>query len=387
MTAPNNDKKNVLGRGMNRLRGLEALTSAMSKPMPLDSSFTERVGGKDQVLATRAENESAATSIFTQRAPQGLGVENQALDILGSALPTEVDTSAANVLVPTHSSIGDISQDYQIVYLRLSSIISNPLQPRRHFGPEELEDLVESIEKVGVLQPIVVRPLGTKYEIVAGERRWRAAQEANLERLPAIVRELQDIEAFQLALIENVQRQQLNPIEEARGYQRLIEEFKMTQEEVSAVVGKKRASIANTLRLLHLDVEVVALLETAQLSQGHAKVILSVRDKAAQRSLGRRIVSEGLSVRAVEKILPSMFVLDSGRAVKQSLEPVRETKSVESEVLSSEILDKLRLYLGTRVRIQTGEGKKGKIVIEYFSEQELDRLVELICSSKAPFEF
>lgn len=385
MTPPNNDKKSVLGRGMNRLRGLEALTSAMSKPMPLDS-YKEVLGAREQGGEAHRVADIASPGLPDASSPS---VDNQALDI--SAFSSDSDVAVSGLMpMPSESpqtQSTEGTQDYQIVYLPLTTIIANPLQPRRHFAPEELEDLVESIEKVGVLQPIVVRPFGTKYEIVAGERRWRAAQEANVERLPAIVRELKDAEAFQLALIENVQRQQLNPIEEARGYQRLIEEFKMTQEEVSSAVGKKRATIANTLRLLHLDAEVVSFLETGQLSQGHAKVILSVRDKAAQRSLGRRIVSEGLSVRAVEKILPSMFVLDSGRAVKQSLEPVKETKSVENEVVSSEILDKLRLYLGTRVRIQAGEGKKGKIVIEYFSEQELDRLVELICSSRAPFEF
>jgi len=312
-------------------------------------------------------------------------VDNQALDILSTVIERPEDISESADLSIVEQPQG--SSDYQIEYLLLSSIVPNPLQPRRHFSPEELEDLVDSIEKVGVLQPIVVRPLGGQYEIVAGERRWRAAQEANLQRLPAIVRDLKDAEAFQLALIENIQRQQLNPIEEARGYQRLIEEFKMTQEEVSSVVGKKRTSVTNTLRLLQLDVEIIALLETGQLTQGHAKVILSVRDKAAQKSIGRRIVSEGLSVRAVEKILPSMFVLDSGRAVKQSMEPLRETRHTENISVSPEILDKLRAYLGTRVRIQASEGKKGRIVIEYFSDQELDRLVELICKSKAPFQF
>jgi len=385
MTAPNNDKKSVLGRGMNRLRGLEALTSAMSKPIPVDSSLKEVIGGGGQAALALTIREISPSDSGNTSSSSATSVDNHALDV--SVFEPEATVAGSDVSELSQTPSTQESNDYQIKYLPLVSIVANPLQPRRHFSPEELEDLVESIEKVGVLQPIVVRPFGTQYEIVAGERRWRAAQEANLERLPAIIRDLKDAEAFQLALIENVQRQQLNPIEEARGYQRLIEEFRMTQEEVSSAVGKKRATIANTLRLLHLDSEVVSLLETGQLSQGHAKVILSVRDKAAQRSLGRRIVSEGLSVRAVEKILPSMFVLDSGRAVKQSLEPVKEVKAVESEVMSSEILDKLRLYLGTRVRIQTGEGKKGKIVIEYFSEQELDRLVELICSSKAPFEF
>lgn len=265
-----------------------------------------------------------------------------------------------------------------VTLLPLGQVIANPDQPRKIFSREELDDLVESIEQVGVLQPIVVRPKGGAYEIVAGERRWRAAQEAGLENVPAIVKEIDDKEAFQISLIENIQRQQLNPIEEARGYHRLVEEFGLTQEQVSEVVGKKRASIANTLRLLNLDDEVLRLVETEELSQGHAKVILGVKDRPAQRRLAQRIVQEGLSVRAVEALLPNMLVLDSGKAIKQSLEPQKDRTGEGSY---PELLDRLRSATGTRVSIKQKNTGRGRIVVEFYSEDELGRLVDLICST------
>ena len=275
------------------------------------------------------------------------------------------------------------SAEHIVSFLDLAEVFANPDQPRKVFSREDLDDLVESIERVGVLQPIVVRPRNGQFEIVAGERRWRAAQEAGLEKVPAIIKDIDDKEAFQLSLIENIQRQQLNPIEEARGYLRLIEEFGLTQEQVSEVVGKKRASVANTLRLLNLDDEVLRLVEKEQISQGHAKVILGVKDKIAQRRLANRIVQEGLSVRAVEKILPNILVLDSGKAVKQSLEPLKEQEKTPSY---PELLDRLRSATGTRVNIKQKETGRGRIVVEFYSEDELGRLVDLICA-KPEFRF
>jgi ParB family chromosome partitioning protein len=366
------DKK-ALGRGLGKLRGLEALTSAMSRPVPL-SSPSQNQPSVDSTNTNLAQDISTPSETKSKTSPpinQNNSTDTTSVGVISNAAQSEV----------THKT----DEDYQINYIDIDQIKPNPFQPRRHFSPDELEDLIESIEKVGVLQPIVVRPMEGGFEIVAGERRWRAAQDAGLTKMPVIVRELPDKEAFQLAIIENVQRQQLNPVEEARSYQRLIEEFKMTQEEISSVVGKKRASIANFLRLLNLDQDVISHIESSQLSMGHAKVILSVRDKAAQKRIAKRIISEGLSVRAIEKIIPSMVVLDSGRAVKHGLESSKEEK--RNSNIATEIVDKLRSHLGTRVTVQPSEGKKGKIVVEYFSDQDLDRIVELICTNRPTFDF
>jgi ParB/RepB/Spo0J family partition protein len=272
------EKKTALGRGMYRLRGLEALTSAMASPVSLDilARETSQPPLQGSVALDSSQNLDLKLELPT-------ALNQEVLEKAPVSKNLSIEQSAElNIVLSITDDKDELEQNssFQVRFLALNTIYANPSQPRKFFAREELDDLVESIEKVGLLQPIVVRPLGKNYEIVAGERRWRAAQEANLERIPAIVRILDDSEAFQLALIENVQRQQLNPIEEARGYFRLIEEFGMTQEGVSNVVGKKRASIANTLRLLQLDDEVIVMLESGEISQGHAKVILSVKDKA-----------------------------------------------------------------------------------------------------------
>jgi ParB family chromosome partitioning protein len=306
-------------------------------------------------------------------------VETEAMDVPQLVEESELSQPVSDSTPVRDSVVTHLTPDTPAVtLLRLSDVFANPDQPRKVFSRDELDDLVESIEQVGVLQPIVVRPKGGGFEIVAGERRWRAAQEAGLENVPAIVKEIDDREAFQISLIENIQRQQLNPIEEARGYQRLIGEFGLTQEQVSEVVGKKRASVANTLRLLNLDDEVLRLVEAEELSQGHAKVILGVKDRTAQRRLAQRIVQEGLSVRAVETLLPNMLVLDSGKAVKQSLEPQKDRTS---DVAYPELLDRLRSATGTRVSIRQKNTGRGRIVVEFYSEDELGRLVDLICST------
>jgi ParB family transcriptional regulator, chromosome partitioning protein len=281
----------------------------------------------------------------------------------------------------------DITTD--IIILPISAISPNSEQPRKEFLEEELEDLVESIQTLGLLQPIIVRPHGDGFQIVAGERRWRAAQKAGLTSIPAIVKNLNNRDTLQIALVENIQRQQLTPLEEAEGYNNLINEFNMTQEEVADLVGKKRSSVTNVLRLLTLDPEVQRQVQNGKLSLGHAKVILGVKDHSAQKSLTKKVIQEGLSVRALEQILPRMLVLDRGKAVKSNAEFLVNKESGQGELSSidyEQIVDRLREHLCTKVSIQNlSASDKGKIVIEYFSENELDRLVDKICNSSLSF--
>ena len=289
---------------------------------------------------------------------------------------------------PAPLSVAGVVTDIRDGIVRVVPVLDlfpNANQPRKVFTREDLDDLTASIERVGILQPIVVRKVNGQLEIIAGERRWRAAQEAGLTEVPVVIKDLQDSEAFQISLIENIQRQQLNPIEEARAYLRLTEEFGLTQEEISRAVGKKRASIANTLRLLALDDEVLQMVEREEISQGHAKVILGLKDKSAQKSLAKKCVLDGLSVRAVEKILPTIVVLDRGKALKRASELAQRETFASGIIFSKEdpypeVVDRLRAYLGTKITIKPSEGGGGRLVVEYFSEEELTRLVEVICT-------
>jgi ParB family chromosome partitioning protein len=308
---------------------------------------------------------------------RGLGRGLSAL-ISPEAVSLQLDGGAAratNEIPVSQENSGPSSNgtsEGRVRFLSVDEVSNNPAQPRQHFADSELEELAASIRSLGIIQPILVRPRGGNYEIVAGERRWRAAQRAGLTTIPAIVRELSELELLQIALVENVQRQQLTAAEEAYGYERLIREFKLTQEQVADAVGKNRASIANYLRLLKLAPEVLGLLEESRLTMGHAKALLTIKEPAAQINLARKIVEEGLSVRAVEAIVARVIILENKKSLK---------KVVASEPSSpfAHIEDQLRNRLGTRVAIRPGTGGRGSIQIDYFSEDELGRIVDSIC--------
>jgi ParB family chromosome partitioning protein len=286
-----------------------------------------------------------------------------------------------------------------LVNLSIDKIEANPKQPRAEFAESELNDLARSIQQKGVLQPILVRPnpdtakVGI-FQIVAGERRWRAAKAAGITFIPALIRDLDDRETLEIALVENVQRAGLNPIEEAHGYERLCHEFQLSQAEVADRVGKDRATVANSLRLLKLPSEVISLLISGIISVGHAKAILSVKEPSAQISLARKVEKESLSVRELENIVSRVVVLDSGRRVKASHEKakgdtldsvtVTNTSLIDAEssdeqhLLLSPLVERLRRALGTKVILRHLPSGRGRIQIEYFSNDELERIVDLI---------
>lgn len=256
--------------------------------------------------------------------------------------------------------------------MKITQIEPNRKQPRRAFEEEALRELAESIRQYGVLQPLIVQKREDHYEIIAGERRWRAAQIAGLKEIPVIVRAYSDQERFEIALIENIQREDLNAIEEAEAYRRLMEEFHLTQEEIADRVGKNRSTITNSLRLLKLDERVRQMLVDGAISGGHARALLSLESGDLQYQTALRIVDEGLSVRDVEKI------------VKKLQEPAPEPKKpapAESEAVALAYQDmeqNLRSALGTKVLVSRKKGNKGKIEIEYYSADELERLYMLL---------
>ncbi len=251
----------------------------------------------------------------------------------------------------------------EIHELGIAEISPNPHQPRTAMDAEHIAELADSIRKVGVLQPIIVRQQGAGYQIIAGERRWRAAQAAGLERVPVRVMATTETEALALALIENLQRQDLNPIEEARGYRRLIDEYGMTQAELADRVSKSRSAVTNTLRLLDLPEDIQELTYDGRISAGHARAILAVPDDDRRHTLARKCVDEGLSVREAESLAK---LLAAGAQIR-SARPVTP-KSYKI------VARKLRRMLGTNVRVRQ-TAKKGKIEIDFVDEGDLERIV------------
>ncbi|SFT71793.1 ParB/RepB/Spo0J family partition protein [Halomonas saccharevitans] len=251
--------------------------------------------------------------------------------------------------------------------LPLGQLSRGKYQPRRDIQPEALEELADSIRAQGVMQPIVVRPVGeARYEIIAGERRWRAAQLAELDVIPAVIREVSDEVALALALIENIQREDLNPVEEAMALKRLLEEFSLTQQQTADAVGRSRAQVANLLRLLTLDPEVQTLLERGDLDMGHARALLALTG-AKQRKAAHEVVNKDLTVRATEALVKR---LANGEPAK----PAPEAPSADVAGLETRLAE----VLGAPVKIQHGRGGKGRVTIRYASLDELDGILEHI---------
>jgi ParB family chromosome partitioning protein len=256
-----------------------------------------------------------------------------------------------------------------VLKLPIEAIHRDTLQPRRHFDEAKLRELTESIKAQGVLQPVLVRKDGEGYRLIAGERRWRAAQAAGLHEIPALVREVSEAQAFELALVENLQRADLNPMEEADGYRRLVEEFGLTQEQVSQRVGKERSTVANALRLLGLPEEVKALVAEGALSAGHARALLGLPRIPEMEELAQQVVARKLSVRDTEKLVQQHKAHKGGR---DSAKAPRQSPQAKA------LVEELQRLLGTKVRlIDKGQGK-GTLEVDYFSYDDLDRILKLL---------
>ncbi|MDW0116477.1 ParB/RepB/Spo0J family partition protein [Sporosarcina thermotolerans] len=267
-----------------------------------------------------------------------------------------------NALFPDES----LTKAESIENIRLKSIKVNPYQPRKIFDENAIQELSESIKEHGILQPIIVRKVGTMYEIVVGERRFRAAKIAGLKEIPAVVRQLTDEESMELAILENLQREDLTPIEEAEAYQKLMDNLSLTQEQLAFRLGKSRPHIANHIRLLSLPEKVRSLITVGKLSMGHGRTLLGLRKKEQILLTAEKTISEGLNVRQLEKL------------VQRLNENVpRETKPKEKNIFLEERESNLREYFGTNVTIKKSKNK-GKIEIEFFTEEDLERILDLL---------
>jgi ParB family transcriptional regulator, chromosome partitioning protein len=253
--------------------------------------------------------------------------------------------------------------------VRLTSVVPSPLQPRKNFSPEALQELIDSIRQHGIIQPLIVRRLnGGTHELIAGERRWRAAQEVGLSEVPVIVRSASDLEVLELSLIENLQRTDLNPIEEAQGYARLRDEFGMKQEEIAQKVGRSRAAVANALRLLDLHPQIQTWVGQDVVSVGHAKVLLGVKVLEEQVKLAETILRRNASVRQTERLVARFL----GGWKKR-----RRSQVVVSSAAIGDLQDKLRQHFGTNVTIHHTP-KRGRIEIEYYGDDDLQRILNIV---------
>ena len=283
---------------------------------------------------------------------------------LGKGLDALIPTAVSNIVSSEVESVDEIE---------LKRIIPNKFQPRRVFDAEKMEELVQSIKQYGVLQPVVVRKTMNGYELAAGERRFRASQMAGLKTIPAVVRDYTDSEMTEIALIENLQRHDLNPIEEGMAYRRLMDEFGLTQEEVAKKIGRSRSLIANMVRMLNLEPEVQDLVSRGTLSMGQVRPLLALASTELQLQAAQTIVDEDLSARDAEELVR--------RLAKNPRPSKPKTEKPVSDFFAAEIEDRLKMILGTQVKLKPGK-LKSKIEIEYYSEEDLERIIEVLSARK-----
>ena len=291
-------------------------------------------------------------------AARGLG---KGLDAL---IPSGINDKSSKT---KESSLSEKKSGETVV--NITKVEPNREQPRKNFDEDALEELAESIKQFGLLQPILVQDRKTYYEIIAGERRWRAAKKAGLKEVPVIIKNLTEQEIVEISLIENIQRENLNPIEEALAYKKLLNEFHLKQEEVAERVSKSRTAVTNSMRLLKLAEEVQKMVVKEEITTGHARALLGIEDEEQQISTAKKIVDEKLSVRDIEKL------------VKNMNKPAKEKKSSEQknrDFIYQDIEEKLKLSLGTKVSIAAKENGSGKIEIEFYSGDDLERLLDIL---------
>lgn len=284
---------------------------------------------------------------------------------LGKGLDSLIPNAVGNVKEKKDENSKEAKQLESIV--KISMVEPNKEQPRKNFDEDALQELADSIKQFGLIQPILVQDRKDHYEIIAGERRWRAAKIAGLKEVPVIIRDYTEQEIVEISLIENIQREDLNPIEEAQAFKRLLNEFNLKQDEVAERVSKSRAAVTNSIRLLKLCDEVQQMVIEDMISTGHARAILSIEDPAQQYAMAQKIFDEKISVREVEKI------------IKNLNKPIKEKKkAIDSslEVIYQDVEEKLKQSLQTKVTILPKEDGSGKIEIEFFSHEELDRLLD-----------
>lgn len=309
----------------------------------------EKSNGPEQTAEKETDNSEEILSV-TDNPEEMLSAESGSKEVSGEPAPENESKE-------------------KVLLININLVEPNREQPRKKFRDEGIEELASSIAQYGIIQPLLVQKRDDYFEIIAGERRWRAARKAGLKEVPVILKDYSEKEAVEISLIENIQREDLNPIEEALAYERLINEFEMTQEQVAGRVSKSRSAVTNSLRLLKLESDIRAMLISGELSEGHARAILGLPDTEAQKALAERVVKDKLSVRDTEKIVKKLMG-DVVRKVKK--------RDYEKEAILSNLSEQLKTILGTKVSIHEGARHKGRIEIEYYSDDELNRIFEML---------
>jgi len=280
-----------------------------------------------------------------------------------------------DTLIPKAEIITEIAEEavQPDLYVKISKVEPNRNQPRKNFDEDALQELSDSIKQYGVIQPLLVQKRDDYYEIIAGERRWRAAKLAGLKEIPVIVKDYTEEEILEISLIENIQRENLNPIEEAIAYKRLLEEFHLKQDEVAERVSKSRTAVTNSMRLLKLDERVQKMVIEEMITTGHARAILSIGNKELQYTTAMRVFDEKLSVRETEKLVKN---------IENPKEPKKEETKAANDFIYRDMEEKIKAVLGTKVSVQHKKNNKGRIEIEYYSNDELERIYDMLISLK-----
>lgn len=344
-------------------------------------SGPEKDSGAERAAASESRDEGSVLSEVPSEtaSPEAGSVQKSAGgsgESGGSGEAASAAVSADSSGSQSESKESSASADDSIRTLRLSQIDPNRSQPRQYFEDESLDELSDSIRQFGVLQPILVQKKGNRYEIIAGERRWRAARKAGLTEIPAIVREYTDQETLELSLIENIQREDLNPIEEAKAFRRLVEEFSLRQEDLAVRVSKSRTAITNSLRLLKLDERVQDMIVQGQISMGHARALIPVEIPEEQYLIAQQIAEKHLSVRDVEKLIKAR--LSGKKKKKDSGKDKTAERDPALELAYKEIEERLKQSLGTKTTIRHSGDGTGKLEIEFYSHEDLEKIVDML---------
>lgn len=367
----------------------EKAAEELAEPM----QATGAVGAEAEVVTvTKKKRATAATKTGKTAKSSAANAENEQLESeAGNEIaPVEAKdmatVTAADDVAGITSMINangtettkDTEQDGMLL-VKLSRIQPDPDQPRKNFDEEKLNELADSIRTYGMISPIVVKRRGALYEIVAGERRWRAARIAGLKEIPVVIKEVDEKTSRELSIIENIQRDDLNAVEEARAYQSLIEEYGLTQEEVAARVAKNRSTITNSLRLLKLEPEILTLLQDGKITQGHARALLAVEDTELRKKIAEKCTKENLSVREIETLV-KLDKLSKAKKEKKSSPEAQELRRLK--VIYKDLERKMKTKLGTKVSIVPKNTERGTLEIEYYSQDDLDRIFMILNSSR-----
>lgn len=304
--------------------------------------------------------------------------ENTGIVMAGEEIVHENTVTKDAKNVRSTENMHDTEQEGMLL-VKLSRIQPDPDQPRKNFDEEKLKELADSIRTYGMISPIVVKKRGALYEIVAGERRWRAARIAGLKEIPVVIKEVDEKTSRELSIIENIQRDDLNAVEEARAYQSLIEEYGLTQEEVAARVAKNRSTITNSLRLLKLEPEILTLLQDGKITQGHARALLAVEDTELRKKIAEKCTKENLSVREIETLV-KLDKLSKAKKEKKSSPEAQELRRLK--VIYKDLERKMKTKLGTKVSIVPKNTERGTLEIDYYSQDDLDRIFMILNSSR-----